>query len=96
MGSSLQFKGLVHYGHGGKHGGIQADIVLETEASVLHLDFCLYIWTFEQQLKASQCYVRLCLNNNDGQKKKKRPILLDNFPLLSLFSPSLPSSFPPY
>ena len=34
----LQFRGLVHYHHGGKHGGMQADIVLEKELKVQFLD----------------------------------------------------------
>ena len=29
---------LVHYHHGGKHGSMQADMVLEKELRVLHLD----------------------------------------------------------
>ena len=33
-GADLQFRGLVHY----HHGSIQADMVLEKELSVLHLD----------------------------------------------------------
>lgn len=35
--AGLQFRGLVHYFHGGKHGSTQADMVLE-ETRVLHLD----------------------------------------------------------
>ena len=31
-------RGLVHYRHGEKHGGMQADVVLKKEARVLHLD----------------------------------------------------------
>ena len=38
IGAGLQFRGLVHYHHGGKHGSIQADVVLEKELRVLHLD----------------------------------------------------------
>jgi hypothetical protein len=37
IGAGLQFQGLVHYQNGGKHGGMQADIVLE-EVRVLHPD----------------------------------------------------------
>ena len=37
LGLAYSFKGLVHYPHGGKHGSIQADLVLE-ELRVLHLD----------------------------------------------------------
>jgi hypothetical protein len=37
LGAGLQFRGLVHCHPGGKHGGMQADLVLE-EARVLHLD----------------------------------------------------------
>ena len=33
--ADLQFRGLVHYCHGGKHGGMQADMVAE---EVLYLD----------------------------------------------------------
>lgn len=33
-----QFRGLVHCRHSGKHGGPQADMVLEKEWRVLHLD----------------------------------------------------------
>ena len=29
VGAGLQFRGLVHYHHGGKHDGTQADMVLE-------------------------------------------------------------------
>jgi hypothetical protein len=36
--SLLQFKGLVHYLHGAKHGGVQTDVVLEKEQRVLRLD----------------------------------------------------------
>ena len=32
------FRDLVHYHHGGKHGGTQADMVLEKELRVVHLD----------------------------------------------------------
>ena len=34
---AYSFSGLVHYHHGGKHGNMQADMVLE-ELRVLHLD----------------------------------------------------------
>lgn len=34
---AYSFGGLIHYGHGGKHGGRQADLVLE-ELEFLHLD----------------------------------------------------------
>ena len=37
-GAGLQFRGLVHYHHGRKHGSVQADMVLEKELRVLHLD----------------------------------------------------------
>ena len=36
--AQLQFRGLVHYHHGGKHGSTQAAMVLEKEPRVLHLD----------------------------------------------------------
>jgi hypothetical protein len=32
------FRGVVHYNHGKKHGGNQADTVLEKELRVLHAD----------------------------------------------------------
>ena len=35
-GAGLQFRGLVHCHHGRKHGGTQADMVLEKELRVLH------------------------------------------------------------
>ena len=38
VGAGLQFRGSVHYYHGGKHGIMQADVVLEKELRVLHLD----------------------------------------------------------
>ena len=38
MGLAYSFRGLVHYHHGGKHGGVQADVVLEKEPRVLHFD----------------------------------------------------------
>ena len=38
MGPAYSFRGSVHYHHGGKHGSIQAGIVLEEELRVLHLD----------------------------------------------------------
>jgi hypothetical protein len=34
----LHFRGLVYYCHGRKHGSLQADMVLEKELRVLHLD----------------------------------------------------------
>ena len=37
-GACTQFRGLLHYHRGGKHGGTQVDMVLEREARVLHLD----------------------------------------------------------
>jgi hypothetical protein len=45
IGAGLQFRGLVHYHYGRKHGGVQADMVLE-KTRVLRLD-----------LKASGDYV---------------------------------------
>ena len=45
VGAGLQFRGLVHYHYGRKHGGVQADMVLE-KTRVLRLD-----------LKASGDYV---------------------------------------
>ena len=41
---SHSFKGLVHYHHGGKHGGTQADLMLEKELRVLHLDPTYHIY----------------------------------------------------
>ena len=38
IGAAYSFRGLVHYCHGRKHGGVQADMVLEKELRVLHLD----------------------------------------------------------
>ena len=38
IGAGLQFRGLVCYHHGGKHGGMQAGMVLEWYMRVLHLD----------------------------------------------------------
>jgi hypothetical protein len=37
LGLAYRFRGLVHYHHGGKHGRVWADMVLE-EPRVLHLD----------------------------------------------------------
>ena len=37
-GMAYSFRDLVHYPHGGKHGSIQADMVLEKELRVLNLD----------------------------------------------------------
>jgi hypothetical protein len=36
IGAGLQFRGLVHYHHGGKHGDMQGDVVLERQLRVLH------------------------------------------------------------
>ena len=36
IGADLHFRGLVYYG--GKHGSVQADMVLEKNLGVLHLD----------------------------------------------------------
>ena len=38
IGAGLQFGGSVHFHHGGKHDGMQADMVLEKELRVQHLD----------------------------------------------------------
>ena len=38
LGLAYSFRGLVHYHHGRKHGSMQADMVLEKELRVLHLD----------------------------------------------------------
>jgi hypothetical protein len=38
LGLAYSFTGSVHYHHGGKHGRIKADMVLEKELRVLHLD----------------------------------------------------------
>ena len=38
MGLAYRFRGLVHHHHSGKHEGMQADMVLEKELRVLHLD----------------------------------------------------------
>jgi hypothetical protein len=37
MGLAYSFRGLVHYHHGGKHGSVQADMLLE-KLRVLPLD----------------------------------------------------------
>ena len=37
LGLAYSFRGLVHYHHGGKHGSIQAGLVLE-EPGILHSD----------------------------------------------------------
>ena len=37
-GACLHFRGLGHCHHGRKHGSMQADMVLEKEPRVLHLD----------------------------------------------------------
>jgi hypothetical protein len=36
--AGLQFRGLVHYHHGRKYGGMQAGVVLEKKLRVVHLD----------------------------------------------------------
>ena len=38
IGAGLQFRGLVHYHHGKRYGGMQAHTVLEKELGVLQLD----------------------------------------------------------
>ena len=38
MGLAYRFRGLIHYCHGKKLGGIQEDMVLEKELKVLYLD----------------------------------------------------------
>ena len=38
IGNSYHFRDLFHYCHGGKHGGNQADMVLEQELGVLYFD----------------------------------------------------------
>jgi hypothetical protein len=35
---AYRFRGSVHYHHGRKHGGMQADMVLEKELRGLHFD----------------------------------------------------------
>ena len=35
---AYKFRGLVHCHHGGKHGNLQTNIVLEKELSILHPD----------------------------------------------------------
>jgi hypothetical protein len=37
-GAGLQFRGLVCFCHGGKHGGIQPDMLLDRDLRTLHLD----------------------------------------------------------
>jgi hypothetical protein len=38
LGLAYSFKGSVHYHHGGKHGGMQADMMLGNELRGLYLD----------------------------------------------------------
>ena len=38
VGLAHRFRGLVHYCRDGKHRGVQADMVLEKELKVLHLN----------------------------------------------------------
>jgi hypothetical protein len=38
LGLAYSFRGSVHYHHDGKHGSIQADMVLEKKLRVMHLD----------------------------------------------------------
>ena len=38
LGLAYSFRGLVHYHHSGKHGRVQANVILEKELRVLHLD----------------------------------------------------------
>ena len=37
LGLAYSFRGSVHYRHGGKHGSVRADTVLEKKLRVLHL-----------------------------------------------------------
>ena len=37
-GTGLQFRGLVHYHHGRKHGTVKIDMILEKELRDLYLD----------------------------------------------------------
>ena len=36
LGLAYSSRGLVHYHHGGKHGSVQADMVLEKELRILY------------------------------------------------------------
>lgn len=45
IGAGLQFRRLAHYCHGGKHGSVQAEMVLEMQLGILHLD-----WQQEERL----------------------------------------------
>ena len=38
IGVAYSFRGVVHYHHGGRHGGVQAHMMLEKELRVVHLD----------------------------------------------------------
>ena len=38
MGLAYSFRSLIHYYHSKKHGSVQADMMLEKELRVLHLD----------------------------------------------------------
>jgi hypothetical protein len=53
IGAGIQFRGLVLCHHGRKHGGTQADMVLEKELRVLHLD---------QQAAESMCHTGCSLS----------------------------------
>jgi hypothetical protein len=49
LGLVYRFRGIVNYHHGRKHGGMQANMVLEKELKILHLDSqvagdCMLYW----------------------------------------------------
>jgi len=48
MGLAYSFRGSVHYRHYGRQGSIQADMVLEKELRVLHLDPQAAEWTVSE------------------------------------------------
>ena len=58
LGLAYSFRGLVHYLYGRKHGSLQADIVLEKELRVLHLDL----------QAAEHCYTRHSLSMYETSK----------------------------
>jgi hypothetical protein len=49
LGLAYSLRGLAHYHHGKKHGSMQADVVLEKDLRVLHLDL----------QAASDCHIKL-------------------------------------
>ena len=54
--AGLQFRGVVHYYHGGKQGDMQGDRVLERQLSVLHLSGCASAGTDRDILQQCHTY----------------------------------------